>query len=46
MKRVSIVDDSAFMRLSLKSILENNGYEVVGEGENGIVALIKYRIQK
>ena len=42
MKRVMIVDDSAFMRLSLKSMFENNGYEVVGEAENGAVAIKKY----
>ncbi len=42
MKRVMIVDDAAFMRLSLKSILENHGFEVVGEAEDGAVAIKKY----
>jgi two-component system chemotaxis response regulator CheY len=43
LKRVLIVDDAAFMRLSLKTMLERNGFQVVGEAENGLVALKKYR---
>jgi len=43
MKRVLIVDDTAFMRLSLKAMLEKNGFEVIGEAENGSVAVIKYK---
>lgn len=43
MKRVLIVDDAAFMRLSLKTILEKNGFEVVDEAENGSVAVKKYK---
>jgi two-component system chemotaxis response regulator CheY len=39
---VLIVDDAAFIRGSLKLILENNGYTVVGEAENGSAAIIKY----
>jgi len=35
MKRVLIADDAAFMRISIKRILERNGFEVVGEAENG-----------
>lgn len=42
MKRVLIVDDAAFMRITLKSMLENNGFEVVGEAENGIIGVQKY----
>lgn len=42
MKRILIVDDAAFMRMSLKSMLERNGFEVVGEAENGDVAVKKY----
>jgi two-component system chemotaxis response regulator CheY len=37
-----IVDDAAFMRLSLQTILEKNGFEVIGEAENGAVAIKKY----
>lgn len=43
MKRVLIVDDAAFMRLSLRMILERNGFEVVGEAENGAVGVKKYK---
>lgn len=43
MKRVLVVDDAAFMRISLKNILEKAGYEVVGEAENGAVAIKKYK---
>ena len=42
MKTVLIVDDAAFMRLSIKNMLEKNGYSVVGEAENGLVAVQKY----
>ncbi|HQE24153.1 MAG TPA: response regulator [Syntrophomonadaceae bacterium] len=42
-KRVLIVDDAAFMRMMIKDILTKNGYEVVGEAENGLVAVEKYR---
>lgn len=42
-KRVLIVDDAAFMRIKLKDILEKNGYEVVGEGQNGNEAVEKYK---
>lgn len=38
-KKVLIVDDAVFMRMKLKDILENNGYEVVGEASNGKEAL-------
>ncbi len=42
MKRVLIVDDAAFMRMSLRIILERNGFEVIGEAENGMVGVKKY----
>ncbi|HHV17139.1 MAG TPA: response regulator [Gelria sp.] len=41
-KKVLIVDDAAFMRMMIKDILTKNGYEVVGEAENGAVAVKKY----
>ncbi|TCO73139.1 response regulator [Marinisporobacter balticus] len=41
MKRIMVVDDAAFMRMSLKMMLEKNGYQVVGEAENGKVAVQK-----
>jgi len=39
---VMLVDDAAFMRMMLKDILSNNGYQIVGEAENGMVAVQKY----
>lgn len=41
--RVLVVDDAAFMRMMVKDILTKNGYEVVGEAENGAKALEKYQ---
>jgi len=41
-KKVLIVDDAAFMRMMIKDILTKNGYEVVGEAENGDVAVKLY----
>ncbi len=39
---VMLVDDAAFMRMMLKDILGNNGYQIVGEAENGMIAVDKY----
>ena len=41
--KVLIVDDAAFMRMMIKDILSKNGFEVVGEAENGEVAVEKYK---
>ncbi|KXS40611.1 MULTISPECIES: response regulator [unclassified Candidatus Frackibacter] len=44
MKRtVLIADDAAFMRVMLKDILVEAGFEVVGEAENGIEAIELYK---
>ncbi|WP_422660053.1 response regulator [Paenibacillus sp. EC2-1] len=43
MKKILIVDDAAFMRLVLKTMLEKNGFEVVGEAANGLEAIEKYK---
>jgi two-component system chemotaxis response regulator CheY len=43
MKRVLVVDDAAFMRLSLKMLLERSGFEVIGEAENGLKAVQLYK---
>lgn len=43
MKKVLVVDDAAFMRMSIKMTLEKNGFTVVGEAENGKVAIEKYK---
>lgn len=37
-----IVDDAAFVRLSIRTILENNGFEVITEAANGKEAIEKY----
>ncbi len=42
-KNILIVDDAAFMRMMIKDILTKNGYNVVGEAENGLVAAAKYK---
>lgn len=42
-KKVLVVDDAAFMRMMLKDILIKNGFEVVGEAENGAVAVAAYQ---
>jgi two-component system chemotaxis response regulator CheY len=42
-KRILIVDDAAFMRMMIKDILTKNGYEVVGEAENGQVGVNLYK---
>ena len=39
---ILIVDDAAFMRMMVKDILTKGGYNVVGEAENGVVAVQKY----
>jgi two-component system, chemotaxis family, chemotaxis protein CheY len=44
--KVLIVDDAAFMRAVLKGILVQHGLEVIGEAENGKVAIEKYRALK
>ena len=43
MPTVLIADDAAFMRMMLKNVLTEAGYEVVGEAENGAVAVTRYR---
>lgn len=40
--RIFIVDDATFMRMMIKDILIKNGYEIIGEAENGKEALEKY----
>jgi two-component system chemotaxis response regulator CheY len=41
--RVLIVDDAVFMRRQIRDILEGDGYEIVGEGEDGTELLDLYR---
>ena len=42
MRKILVVDDAAFMRVTIKNMLLKNGYEVVGEAENGKIAVEKY----
>lgn len=42
-KRVLIVDDAVVMRMMIKEILAKNGFDVVGEAQNGSEAVEKYK---
>jgi two-component system, chemotaxis family, chemotaxis protein CheY len=41
--RILIVDDAAFMRMMIRDILTKNGFEVVGEAQDGAQAIEKYK---
>lgn len=41
--RILIVDDAAFMRMMIKDILVNNGFEIAGEANNGLKAVELYK---
>ena len=41
--RILVVDDAAFMRMMIKDILSKNGFEIVGEAENGQKAVEKWQ---
>ena len=41
-KNILICDEAAFMRMMIKDILTKNGYNIVGEAENGAKAVEKY----
>ena len=41
-KKVLITDDTAFMRMTLRNVLEKNGYEIVGEAADGQQAVEQY----
>ncbi|MCK4799038.1 MAG: response regulator [Spirochaetes bacterium] len=42
--RIVIADDLSFMRMVQKEILQEKGYEVVGEAVDGIEAVEKYKL--
>jgi two-component system, chemotaxis family, chemotaxis protein CheY len=42
-KRVLIVDDAVVMRMMIKGILSKHGFDVVGEAQNGVEAVDKYK---
>ena len=41
--RVLVVDDAAFMRMMIKVILSKSDFEIVGEAENGLIAVEKWK---
>jgi len=41
--KVMVVDDTAFMRMMMRNILEDLGHEVVGEASNGVQAVQMYQ---
>lgn len=43
MKTVLIIDDSNFMRTILKNILTQNNFEIIGEANNGLDGIEKYK---
>ncbi len=43
MKKIIVVDDSMFMRATLKGILTKIGYDVIGEGADGEEAVRLYK---
>lgn len=46
MKNILIADDTEFMRRTLRHILEEAGFNIVAEAENGVVAIEKYKIYR
>lgn len=40
---ILVVDDAAFMRMMIKDVLSKNGFEILGEAENGAKAIEKYK---
>lgn len=41
--KVLITDDAAFMRMTIRKILEENGIEIAGEAANGKEAVDRYK---
>lgn len=41
--RIVVVDDSAFLKMMIKNMLLKNGFEVVGEASNGLMAIDVYK---
>ena len=42
-KRILVVDDTLFMRVKMKGLLEKWGHQVIGEAANGLEAVEKYK---
>lgn len=43
MKKVLIVDDACFMRMSIGMMLKRHGFDIVGEAENGREGFEKFQ---
>lgn len=43
MKKVLVVDDAIFMRMTIKKMLEKSNYEVIGEAANGAIGVDLYK---
>jgi len=43
MKKVLIVDDASFIRMLVKKLLTENGFEIAGEAEDGKSGVEKYK---
>lgn len=43
MKKILVVDDTEFMRMTIRRVLESANFEIVAEAENGEVAVRKYK---
>lgn len=41
--KILVVDDAAFMRMMIKDILSKNGFDVVGEANDGAQAIEKFK---
>ena len=44
MPKILIVDDASLIRVVLKDIISNKGFEIVGEAKDGFEAISKYKI--
>ena len=44
MARILVADDASFMRMMIREIVEEDGFEVIGEASDGIEAVEQYRI--
>ena len=44
MSKILIVDDASLIRVMLKDIISNKGFEIVGEAKDGFEAVSKYKI--
>lgn len=42
MAKLLVVDDAAFMRMTIKKMVEAHEHEVIGEAENGVEAVKRY----